>query len=80
MVGDGARGPEVQVSAPDPFDPCDGCGHARRCHDSRGCGKWIEAYARMVYNPLEVDWLGGWSVEPVPAHTCPCDGFKEATS
>lgn len=65
--------------APDPFDPCANgdCGHRRRCHDSRGCGKWIEAHGLLVHDPLDADWLGGWSAKMVPAHTCPCAGFEE---
>lgn len=38
----------------DPFDPCDACGHTRRCHDSAGCGKWFEAKLSEVSDQLKL--------------------------
>lgn len=63
----------MSATAPDPFDAC-ACGHPRRCHDSRGCGKWVEAYVKLVYTP-NVDFLRGLDARMVAARTCPCAGF-----
>jgi hypothetical protein len=66
------------VSESDPFGPCAHCFHARRCHDSRGCGKWVEAQVIYIY---ETSLCGSYGVKtPVisPAHTCPCAGFEES--
>lgn len=54
---------------PIPVDPeiCAGCGHeAKRCHDGRGCGKWVEASIGFTEpSPIASPII-------VRAHTCPC--------
>lgn len=68
------------MSAPDPFDACGACGHRRRCHDSAGCGKWVEA---EIFNSWKLDGGGSYGIPEariMPAHTCPCRGFEEVSS
>jgi len=67
----------VSDAAQDPFDTCDACGHTRRCHDSRGCGKWLEAQLVNDWRCDEDGYYGVPVVSIMPAHTCPCSGFKD---
>lgn len=50
------------------LEVCLGCGHDReRCHDGRGCGKWIEASIGFE------DTATRRLVFIVPARICPCN-------
>lgn len=49
----------------DPFDLCAACGHNRRAHDGRGCGKWMEFSAFHASGSRVVGGL------------CECNGFVE---